>query len=81
MVGAVGRATRRAKREQRAQANATAARLLLSLGHTCATCEHIGRAPLGSKGSICELDSDSEGHVIVDRAGVCTRHKERTTPA
>lgn len=73
----ISTAARQRRREKRELAHAERERALISLrahGKTCSNCQHVGRAPFPAKGCICELDSDSEGYVIVELSGLCVRH-------
>lgn len=70
------RQRRIAKREQKRTEMMSALSVLRQAGQCCANCRHIRKAPFGFGPSVkvCELDSDSEGYVIVEQSGLCVRH-------
>ncbi len=66
---------RKAKREREQAAYAIALAAVKATGATCSTCVNYIRAHSISKTArACELDSDSDGYVIVRPDFVCTRH-------
>ena len=73
-MGPEARQRRREKREQKLVEYRQAIDALKASGKFCSNCQHFGRAPIGIKGRICELDSDSEGYVIKKPDDICARH-------
>lgn len=66
---------RQRKTAERAKAYAEAMAALRAVGACCGTCRHFGRPPMGMSGRICELDSDSDGHVERAAHELCPRHQ------
>ena len=66
---------RREKREQKLIEHRSVITALISAGKSCANCQHFGRAPIGMKDRICELDSDSGGYLVVKPDHVCLQHE------
>lgn len=73
-MGPEAKQRRREKRERAAIEYRAAISAMRSAGKSCANCRHFGRAPIGLKDRICDLDSDFDGYVVKMPGDVCPRH-------
>lgn len=71
------RQRRRDKRDRKLAEYREAIAALRAAGRSCSNCQHWGRAPIGMKDRICDLDSDHEGYVAAKPDHLCTRHDFR----
>jgi hypothetical protein len=69
---------RREKRERQRQEYLAVLAGLNAAGKSCANCRSYGRPPIGMQGRICEMDSDSDGYVMVKPDHVCDKHQSRS---
>lgn len=76
-MGPEARQRRREKREKKLAEYRMVIVGLKAAGKFCSNCQHFGRAPVGLKDRICDLNSDSDGYAIVKPDHVCIRHDRR----